>query len=89
LAEEVQAIDPGEDPDRTWYERFKPRVVGLVGVYARNPRLRSRRAYERSYEHLYDLLQNSGRRKCSESLDPELDADLIARFNAAMNTEEE
>ncbi len=51
-----------------WYRIFKPRLVNLVGWGARNPYLRSSRAYDVAYEHLYALLPDCRGCLCAEPL---------------------
>ena len=55
LSAAVRAYN-GKGTNRDWYRTIKPRMIALVGVRARHPRLTSSAAYDAAYRYLYDLL---------------------------------
>jgi hypothetical protein len=62
-ARQVNATDEYFCANDTWYRRFKPRLMRLVGWYAENPELRTCKAYDVAYDTIYDQLP--GCRNCA------------------------
>jgi hypothetical protein len=59
LLRDAQTVDGSDEyfcANLVWARELKPRLVELVGYWARNPELRNTRAYEIAYRRIYDAL---------------------------------
>lgn len=61
LLQEIKAVQPKDDDEyfcanEVWVERFKPRVITLVGWDAQLPELQTIRAYDLGYDTCYNAL---------------------------------
>lgn len=59
LANDIKKVDgTGQNfcANFVWYKQFKPRLIKLVGDFATNPVLHTRKAYDEAYQTLYKML---------------------------------
>ena len=66
LHNEAKVVDGSDEhfcANRVWYDRFKPRLLRLVGWECDNPKINTERAWDVAYETIYGVLPPC--RECS------------------------